>query len=132
MARQALHRIALVALAATGLGGVHLPAAATPSNVKFENLRTTISNCLVMASREGFPYYDRPEAMQACDQAKAALLSYGREANKNKQLACSSRIAMISFDMWMIQFLGGPRMETKTMGSMDQLKRNCYNLDTRY
>jgi hypothetical protein len=85
-----------------------------------------------MASREGFPYYDRPEAKPACDQAKAVLLSYGREANKNKQLACSSRIAIISFDIWMIQFLGGPRMETRTMGNLDQLERNCYNMDTRF
>jgi hypothetical protein len=132
MARQALNPLALVVLAATSLAGVHLPGAATPSRVKFENLRTTISNCLVMASRKGFPYYDRPEAKPACDQAKAALLSYGREANKNKHLACSSRIAMISFDIWMIQFLGGQRMETKTMGNMDQLERNCYNMSSSY
>lgn len=132
MASQALLPLTLVTLAATSLTGVHLPAAATPSRVKFENLRTTISNCLVMASREGFPYYDRPEAKQACNQAKTALLSYGREANKNKQLACSSRIAMISFDIWMIQFLGGTRMETRTMGNLDQLERNCYSMDTRF
>jgi hypothetical protein len=132
MARQALQPVTLVALAATSLAWVNLPATAIPSRVKFENLRTTIANCLAMASREGFPYYDRQEAKPTCDLAKAALLSFEREANKNKQLACSSRIAMISFDIWMIQFLGGPRMETEMMGKMGQLERNCYNMDTRH
>jgi len=133
MAPNCLRRFALIAVAATYFGTIQHPASgATSSEKRLQGLRESLNKCLVMASRPGFPYYDRPEAKQACDQAKLEFEDFGSDANRNRNLACSSRVPAMVFQLWMIQFLGGPRMETAAIGEMNQLQRSCYNMDTHY
>lgn len=98
---------------------------------RLDILNQSVQNCLQSASRQGFPYYDRPEALVPCRKTKALLNEFGRNANRNRNLACSSRIAALEFDLWMIQFIGGTRMRDETNEDMTQLKRNCVNMDSR-
>jgi hypothetical protein len=98
---------------------------------RLASLDHSMQNCLQSASRPGFPYYDRPEASDSCKKAKVMLRQFEREANQNRNLACSSRIAALDFDLWMIQFAGGVRMREKTDEDMAQLARNCVNMDSR-
>lgn len=94
-------------------------------------LQQSMQLCIKAASRPGFPYYDRPEADAPCQRTKGLLLQLGQEANRNRNLACSSRIASLEMNIWMIQFIGGLRMQSETNEAMRLLKKNCFNLNTR-
>lgn len=108
------------------------PVAASSVEQRLLLLDQSMQLCLLKASRPGFPYYDRPEASEACDETKALLHAFGREASRNRHLGCSSRIAALDFDLWMIRFLGGVRMKDRAQDDLRQLARNCYNMNTRY
>ncbi|MFM8525736.1 MAG: hypothetical protein ACKOCM_08970 [Cyanobacteriota bacterium] len=99
------------------------------SDKVFTELKASLQVCLEKASRPGFPYYDRPEAAEACNQTKARLEEIGRAANRARNLACSSRINGLAFDLWMVQFLGSQRMGTTVSDNIEQLKRNCYHIE---
>jgi hypothetical protein len=98
---------------------------------RLDILDRSIQNCLQSASRREFPFYDRPEAVAPCRKTKTLLHQFGQEANHNRNLACSSRIAALDFDLWMIQFSGGMRMHEKTDEDMTQMERNCVNMDSK-
>jgi hypothetical protein len=120
-----------LALAGLALGLCSISAAkATSVEERLTRLNQSMDLCIITASRPGFPYYDRPEAEQACQQTKVLLQRFGREANRNRNLGCSSRIAGLHFDVWMIQFLGGKRMQAAVDQNMKQLARNCFNMDS--
>lgn len=87
--------------------------------------------CLLKASRPGFPYYDRPEAKEACDQTKLLLKDFSSEANRNRNLDCSNRAIRLNHNLWMIQFLGEARMRQQTASAISQLRKNCYNMSSR-
>lgn len=98
---------------------------------QLNHLNQSMRLCITTASRPGFPYYDRPEASTACQQTKTLLHRFGQKANRNRNLACSSRIADLDFDIWMIQFLGGERMQAEANQALHHLARNCFNMDSR-
>lgn len=113
------------------LGGfAKAPAASVEDRLAL--LNQSMRLCLAQASRPGFPYYHRPEASESCEQTKSLLHVFGREANHNRNLSCSGRIAALDFDLWMIQFVGGKRMRDKALGGLRQLGRNCYNMNARH
>jgi len=123
-------RLSLLSGACLGLLCIS-EAQAITADERFILLNQSMQNCIAAASRPGFPYYDRPEATRACQYTKRLLSSFRQEANKNRNLACSSRIAELDFDLWMIQFVGGERMKPKTNQALLQVSRNCFNMDSR-
>ena len=100
-------------------------------NDRLSNLNQSMQLCISAASRPGFPYYDRTEAKQRCQQSKELLHKFKQEANYNRSLGCASRIAVLDFDLWKIQFLGGKRMQSEVDDAFSQLQKNCFNMDTR-
>jgi hypothetical protein len=108
------------------------PTQAASVEEKLAKLTQSMQLCITKASRPGSPYYHRSEAAQACQQTKEMLHAFGQEANRNRNLSCSSRIASLDFDVWMIQFIGGKRMQAKSDDAIKQLSRNCYNMDTHH
>lgn len=107
------------------------PAIAVPADQKLSTLEQAMELCLAKASRGNFPYDHDPEAAPACSQTKLMFHTFGQEANRNRNLGCSSRIAGLDFDLWMIQFLGGQRLRSQTTENIKQLARNCRHMDSR-
>ncbi|MEY2645626.1 MAG: hypothetical protein RLZZ611_2275 [Cyanobacteriota bacterium] len=107
------------------------PSFAVSVDQKLSTLEQAMELCLAKASRGGFPYYHYPEAAPACNQTKSMLHTFGQEANRNRNLGFSSRVAGLDFDLWMIQFLGGQRMRSQTTEDIKQLARNCRHMDSR-
>jgi len=105
------------------------PAHAQSVEDRLELIDQSMELCLLKASRPGFPYYDRPEAADACNETKSLLKAFAQAANRNRNLGCSSRAMRLNFDLWMIQFLGGTRMRTETKSNVDALRRNCYGMN---
>lgn len=103
------------------------PIQAIGSEAPLSKLEQSLDRCLFKASRPGFPYYDRPEASEACEEAKMILQQYGQEANRNRNLSCSSRVPILDFDLWMTRFLGEKRMRGKVHEDFKQLVKNCYH-----
>jgi len=118
-------------IVASGLIYITVPPGATgdsrDTDGVFSALNASFERCLQKASRPGFPYYNRPEAVDACNQTKTLLQDIGRGARQARNLACSSRVPALEFNIWMVQFLGNRRMSTDVMENLRQLKRNCYN-----
>lgn len=106
------------------------PAQAQSVEDRLELIDQSMELCLLKASRPGFPYYDRPEAAEACNETKSLLKAFAQVANRNRNLACSSRAMSLDFDLWMIQFLGGSRMRATTKSNLVELRRSCYNMDS--
>ena len=107
-------------------------ATATTSTEQLQEVVSSIQECLNKASRPGFPYYSRPEADAACGKGKQILLKFAENANRNKNLSCSSRIPALENDLWRIQFIGSARMQEKTEEDLKNLKKSCYNMDARF
>ena len=107
-------------------------ASANTSIKKFQEIEVSLKECLSKANRPGFPYYSRPEAANACKQSKDLLYKFAEDANRNKNLTCFSRVPGIDHDIWMIEFLGSSRMQKKIEGDLKNLKKSCYNMDTKY
>ena len=107
-------------------------ASATTSTEQIQEVVSSIQECLKKASRPGFPYYSRPEADAACGKSKQILFKFAENANRNKNLSCSSRIPALENDLWRIQFIGSARMQEKTEEDLKNLKKSCYNMDARF
>lgn len=107
------------------------PAQAQSVNDRLNRIDQSMEFCLNKASRPGFPYYDRPEAKKACDQTKSLLKAFAKDANRNRSLGCSNRAIALNYDLRMIQFLGEARMRKQTASAVNQLRKNCYNMDVR-
>lgn len=107
-------------------------ATARTSTEQLQEVESSVQECLKKASRPGFPYYSRPEADAACGKSKQVLFKFAENANRNKNLSCSSRIPALENDLWLIQFIGSARMQEKTGEDLKNLKKNCYNMDTRH
>ena len=133
MTRRFCHRLCLIgaSLAMAAWFPPIQPAQAQSVDDRLNLIDQSMELCLLKASRPGFPYYDRPEAAEACTETKKLLKAFAQIANRNRNLACSSRAMSLDFDLWMIQFLGGNRMRTRAKSNIDTLKRNCYNMDVR-
>lgn len=107
------------------------PAQAQSVNDRLNRIDQSMELCLNKASRPGFPYYDRPEAKEACDETKSLLKAFAKDANRNRNLGCSNRAIALNFNLRMIQFLGEARMRQQTASAVSKLHKNCYNMDTR-
>ena len=97
------------------------------TELKLANLKKSIDQCMYYSSRDSFPHYFRPEAKDICDKTITDLHAFRLEANKNKNLDCSSRVSYLVFDMWKTQFLGSTRTSSDVDAHFNALSKNCYN-----
>ena len=107
------------------------PAQAQSVNDRLNRIDQSMEFCLYKASRPGFPYYDRPEAKEACDETKSLLRAFAKDANRNRNLGCSNRAIALNFDLRMIQFLGEARRREQAITALEYLRKSCYNMDIR-
>lgn len=133
MTRRFCRRLCLIgsSLAMASLVSPIQPVRAQSVEERLELIDQSMELCLLKASRPGFPYYDRPEAAEACNETKKLLKAFAKDANRNRNLACSSRAMSLDFDLWMIQFLGGTRMRNQTEDNLSSLGKNCFNMNSR-
>ena len=83
--------------------------------------------CLVAASREGFPYYYRPEARRDCAKAKSTFENYSKISRNNRNLRCANQLSQISFLIWKTEFLGAQRTYNEIAEKVGTIKKVCYN-----
>ena len=119
---QPLSPILGLALAFSQLQPAQAHSLDDPLNPIYQSMRL----CLLKASRPGFPYYNRPEASESCNETKSLIKDLAKHANRNRNLRCYNRATILNHNLWMIQFLGGTRMEDQTLTAMENLRRSCY------
>ena len=83
--------------------------------------------CLSAASREGFPYYHRPEAKRDCARAKSTFKAYSQISRNNRNLGCANQLSKISFLIWKAEFLGAQRTYNEIREKVGTIKKVCYN-----
>lgn len=93
----------------------------------FSEISDDLSLCLAAASREGFPYYHRPEAKRDCAKAISTFKAYSEISRKNRNLGCANQLSKIDFLIWKVEFLGAQRTYNEVMKKLDTAEKACYN-----
>ena len=97
------------------------------TEVALSEMRSALGECLVSASREGFPYYHRPEAEESCNEAKFVFKRYSQISRKNKTLDCANQLSKFNFILWKTKFLGAERVFDEIESMANTTEKVCYN-----
>lgn len=95
-----------------------------------QQMEQSVQRCLQQASRPGFPRYNRSKAtVAACKEARDNIDTVTKLASQNKNLACSAQAPLLHFDIWMVEFIGTSRMQSRVEEGLDTLATHCYHGD---
>ena len=97
------------------------------SDVALSEMRSALGDCLVSASREGFPHYHRPEAEESCNKAKYVFKRYSQISRNNKRIDCANQLSKVNFLLWKTKFLGAERVFNQVESKIKTIEKVCYN-----